>query len=236
MTIPDPPQTIVKELNTILFKFLWHGKGEKIKRNTLIKETLKGGVGMLDLTCYLKALKITWVRRYITKCETWRAIARANIDSKVEFWLMGHAALRRKATRIKNKFWSEVLFALADFKEVYRGEVTTSPIFFSDVTKFKYTWIKEWYEKGVRTLNDLLKADGTLMGYDEIKETYKINASFLDYESLLRSVPMKWKESKEKKKNGGGSAELSNHLDCIKEGRSRTYRKDIGGIKNKAAG
>ena len=38
MTIPDPPQAIVKELNTILFKFLWHGKGEKIKRNTLTKK------------------------------------------------------------------------------------------------------------------------------------------------------------------------------------------------------
>ena len=37
LTIPDPPQAIVKELNTLLFKFLWHGKGEKIKRNTLKK-------------------------------------------------------------------------------------------------------------------------------------------------------------------------------------------------------
>ena len=155
---------------------------------------------MLDLICYMKALKITWVRRYITKGGAWRAIASACIDSKVEFWLMGYAALRRKATRIKNKFWSQVLSALADFKEVYGGEVTSSPIFFSDATKFKYTWIKEWYEKGVRTLNDLLKADGMLMKLDEIKETYKINATYLDYESLLRSVPIEWKESREKRK------------------------------------
>ena len=155
---------------------------------------------MLDLISYMKALKITWVRRYITKCGSWRTIASASIASKVEFWLMGHAALRRKAVHIKNKFWRDVLLALADFKEVYKGEVTSSPIFFSDVTKFKFTWIKEWYEKGVRTLNDLLNADGTVMEYDEWKQTYNINATFLDYLSLLRSVPVDWKESREKRK------------------------------------
>ena len=200
MTIPDPPQSIVKDLNTALFKFLWHGKGEKIKRSTVTKESLKGGAGMLDLACYMKAMKITWIRRYITKHGAWRTIASANIGSVVEFWLLGHAALRKKAGQIKNKFWREVLTALADFKEGFVGDLTASPIFFSDVTKFKYTWIKDWYENGVRTLNDLLRADGTVMEYDEWKEMFNINATILDYTALLRSLPIEWKDSKEKRK------------------------------------
>ena len=57
----------------------------------------------------------------------------------VEFWLLGHAALRKKAGQIKNKFWREVLSVLADFKEGFAGDLISSTIFFSDVVKFEYT-------------------------------------------------------------------------------------------------
>ena len=110
MAIPNPSQAIIKELTTALFKFIWHGKGEKIKRNTLIKDPLKGGVGMLDLTSYMRALKITWIRRYITKRGVWKAIASEIIGKNVEFWRMGHTALRKKLTHITNIFWREVFF------------------------------------------------------------------------------------------------------------------------------
>ena len=36
--LPNPPQYIFKEIQDILFKFLWDGKNDKIKRNVLINE------------------------------------------------------------------------------------------------------------------------------------------------------------------------------------------------------
>ena len=203
MAIPNPSQEIVKELTTALFKFMWHGKGEKIKRSTLIKEPLKGGVGMLDLTSYMRALKITWIRRYITKQGIWKAIAGEITGQNVEFWRMGPTGLRRKVANITNVFWREVLSALADFKEAYEldtHQISASPIFFSEVTKFKSTWVKKWYDKGIRTLNDLLKPDGTLMEYEEFKRIHNIHVTFLDYGSLLKSLPLDWRQSVERRK------------------------------------
>ena len=203
MTIPNPSQAMISELTTTFFRFLWHGKGEKIKRGTLLKDPMRGGVGMLDLAAHIKAQKIAWIRRYITKSGTWKAIAREITGQNVEFWMMGHTALRKKVKRIKNVFWREVVSALGDFKEVCVldvQEVTASPIFFSDITRFKSTWIKVWYDKGIRTLNDLLKPDGALMEYEAFSQIYNIQDTFLDYMSLLRSLPLEWRESTERKK------------------------------------
>ena len=63
------------------------------------------------------------------------------------------------------------------------------------MTNFRDTWIREWYQKGVRMLNDLLKSDGSLMNYEEFKNTYKIHVTFLDYYSLEQSLPEEWREA-----------------------------------------
>lgn len=92
---------------------------------------------------------------------------------------------------------------MADFKKVFRLDIdgmTASPIFFSDVTKYKTALVKAWYDKGIRTLNDLLKPDGSLMECEEWKRMYNIGATFLDYRSLLRSLPLEWRNSVERRK------------------------------------
>ena len=197
-TITNPSESFIKELERVLYQFLWHGKRERIRRSTLIKEPLKGGVGMIDVATHIKALKITWIRRYVTNEGNWEAIASQIMGTGVSLWLMGHTALRKKAALIGNQFWREVLLSLTDFKETFRldiDELSACPIFFSNVTKFKNTWIREWHEKGVRTLNDLLKRDGSLMKQDEFRSTYNIQVTFLDYHSLLQSLPAEWRNT-----------------------------------------
>ena len=77
---------------------------------------------------------------------------------------MGFRALRDKAADIGNQFLREVISALADFKEINEldtTQISASQLFFSDLTKFKKTYVKEWYDKGIRTFNDLLRQDGS---------------------------------------------------------------------------
>ena len=147
LTIPNPNEEVLKELNKTFYSFLWHGKGEKIKRNTLIKDPVNGGIGMLDVISYMKSLKITWIRRYITSCSVWKSTVDEIMGKNVKIWSMGHVALRKKIVHIKNQFWRDVFSALADFKEDFEFDVcqtSASPIFFSGSTKLKNAWIREW--------------------------------------------------------------------------------------------
>ena len=56
-------QSLFNDLNKLFFYFIWDGKPEKIKRNTLIAEFEDGGLKMIHLQQFNAYLKITWVKR-----------------------------------------------------------------------------------------------------------------------------------------------------------------------------
>ena len=60
-------QSAIDEVNTIFFKFLWDGKGDKIKRDIMISEYEDGGLKMIDIRLFTQALKLSWLKRYLDK-------------------------------------------------------------------------------------------------------------------------------------------------------------------------
>ena len=62
MPVPDE---IVKELNQLVYKFLWNGT-DKVTRLSTINEYDKydkGGLKMTDLECMIKSLRLAWLQR-----------------------------------------------------------------------------------------------------------------------------------------------------------------------------
>ena len=51
----------LKEINDLLFKFLWDGKVDKIKRTVMINDYKDGGAKMLDIFDF----KATWITKYL---------------------------------------------------------------------------------------------------------------------------------------------------------------------------
>ena len=47
---------------------------------------------------------------------------------------------------------------------------------------------KSWFEKGVRTINDLFDNTGSLLSFSVFSENYNVRAMFLEYEGLLAVV------------------------------------------------
>ena len=52
----------VKELNRLIYKFLWNGT-EKATRLSTINDYAKGGLKMIDLDCMIKSLRLAWLQR-----------------------------------------------------------------------------------------------------------------------------------------------------------------------------
>ena len=65
LTLPNPNETFIKELNNILFKFLWSGKPDKINRNTVTLDKHLGGLKMVNMKDFITSLKLSWIRRLV---------------------------------------------------------------------------------------------------------------------------------------------------------------------------
>ena len=55
----------IGEIHNILFNFLWDGKGDKIKRDIMISDYENGGLRMIDIKLFNKALKLSWIKKYL---------------------------------------------------------------------------------------------------------------------------------------------------------------------------
>ena len=49
---------LLEEINTLFFNFLWNGKGDKIKRNTVISDYSEGGLRMIVLISFKQSSQI----------------------------------------------------------------------------------------------------------------------------------------------------------------------------------
>ena len=65
MNLPDPEESFLKELNKLLYNFLWNGKNDKIRRSGVCQTYEAGGLKMFDIKSFLAPLKISWLKRIL---------------------------------------------------------------------------------------------------------------------------------------------------------------------------
>ena len=66
ISLPAPPNELIKELEKLFYKFLWNSGPDRIKRKVIIKNISCAGLRMVELKSFIKALKISWLsERYI---------------------------------------------------------------------------------------------------------------------------------------------------------------------------
>ena len=65
LALPNPPGELVKKLERLFYKFLWHFGPDRIKRSIIIKDLTAGGLRMINVNIFIKALKISWLRRIV---------------------------------------------------------------------------------------------------------------------------------------------------------------------------
>ena len=63
--IPSPDKTFLKNLNRLLFNYLWDNKPDKICRTCVIQDYRDFGLRMVDLTSHISALKLVWLNKLL---------------------------------------------------------------------------------------------------------------------------------------------------------------------------
>ena len=116
LALPNPPGELVNTLEKIIYKFLWNSGTDRISRRVMVRNISAGGLRMIHLISFIKALKVSWFRRVIhSETANWCAFAFINF-SKVISTGPEYAINQRNA--LNNPFWKDILDAWADFCKI----------------------------------------------------------------------------------------------------------------------
>ena len=64
VSLPNPTIYVLNQIQSMFNEYVWQGT-PKIKSSIFVKSYAEGGLKMVDISCYMKSLKVTWFRRYI---------------------------------------------------------------------------------------------------------------------------------------------------------------------------
>ena len=104
------------EINNMLYDFVWSGRGDKIKRDVMISAYKNGGLRMIDITSFNKALncKSTWVKKYLDNDNhgKWKLLFDSDIHDlggEVSLKVTSTKMIWKKFIHISDAFTSEIL-------------------------------------------------------------------------------------------------------------------------------
>ena len=73
LSVLPTPQDFIKQLNTIIYNFLWNGP-DKIARAATINDIKFGGLKLIDLQTSVKSLRLAWLGRIFSQGSApWKA-------------------------------------------------------------------------------------------------------------------------------------------------------------------
>jgi hypothetical protein len=64
--VTTPPQKFVEHITDLAETILWNNKPDKVKRKTQISDYQHSGLNMLDITSFIKAQTVMWLKRFLT--------------------------------------------------------------------------------------------------------------------------------------------------------------------------
>ena len=104
---------MIKDLEKIIFGFLWNKKSEKVARKVTYLPVKKGGLGMVDLKSFWSALKFSWYRRLTNSEAFWVRILETELayhNHKLDdLTFLGPSELVSISKKLANPFWVDAL-------------------------------------------------------------------------------------------------------------------------------
>ena len=94
-----------------------------------------------------------------------------------------------------SNFYKEILKYFSDLKALYNSDLTSN----RDITLFinkeiligrKSLFNKEWFDKGIRTINDLLDNDGKFLSFESFQNKFGLKrTNFLQFYQVIHANP-----------------------------------------------
>jgi hypothetical protein len=193
------PKQYIEKYNQIITSFVWDNKPPKVKHKAMINSIENGGLCLQDIGSKLKSLKLKWITKILdtTYNSPWKSHLntkfKPNID-EVPF----HNLTENNYPSFNDKFYSEIFNMWAQIhyyipknnEEICRQELWYN----NNISKENnYIVYKEWANKNVNFIQDLLNKEGRFISKTELESKYSLICKPPEYESLIHAIPKEWK-------------------------------------------
>jgi len=227
--LPSPENTYIKELENIIYNFIWPSNNERIARKTLIGPIDLGGIKMPDISTLNETLKIGWIIRMYKNEGNWSNCLLSYIPSPNnielrDYFLRSNLNAKHLSLFLKTKcsiLWKEPLYLWFDYnyKQMVQiidtQEILKQSLFFNSniLIQQKPVYYLKWYKAGLRTIGDLLTDENEYKNIFVLEKEYRINIDFLTYMGIYSAIPKQWKEILKRYKPNKDSIKYKHHLD-----------------------
>jgi hypothetical protein len=204
LSLLEAPGWVSSETNDMFYDFLWDGKGDKIKRTTVIRNIDEGGLKMPDVDSMAKALKVTWL---IKMCDNenhnvkWATIPKC-FSPEIYFPDFCICNFTEKMIIVTiTPFYRQCLIALEELRNGKineAAEIKEQTLWYNKNIKQGRNplFIKNWYQKGIMYVSDLLNNDNNFLSFEEFTELYDLEPKdFLRYITVINCIPRDWKRT-----------------------------------------
>ena len=196
-----PPEAFIKSINNLAYEFLWDGKPNKVKRNTIIADYFDGGLKMLDIKQFTCAQKAMWVKRLCKgKMASWKAYPMQFLNK-----LLGLESFKCNLNTKVNThniptFYWEILKNWTETAEIKQDDLTIPDIRRQCIWLNKHIIINRreikwnsWIDKNIFLVHDIINAEGKFLTLIELELKYNLKCNFLQYNSLKDAIPKDWR-------------------------------------------
>lgn len=197
------PEHILREINTILYRFLWRKKNcnlrafEKVKRVVVNSDTDKGGLKMIDVAIMQDSFLCRWLKTLTTTvAETkWTWIPSIVLKhfgrGGATFSSTVGPKIFKGLNDIKSVFWKETLRAWLTHNKQYTSKSVKMTCIWNN-HNIQYLnnviHLNNWAKNGITFIHDLLE-DNTLLSFPEIEAKIGPSPSlYLEYRVVYAAV------------------------------------------------
>ena len=190
-SILETPQQIIKDMERMIYKFLWNGP-DKVTRLSVINSLTNGGLNLTDIETHIKALRLSWIPRVLDKrVGPWKSYFLFHLQKYGgNLLLKCNYDVKDLNLRLTN-FYMQLLTWWAEFRNTFSDSNYSSYIIWNNKDiriGNKPVFYKTYYDCGIIYLNDLLLSLDNVRSL-EIFKSRGLNTNFLTWSALRLSVP-----------------------------------------------
>ena len=201
LTVARMPSAFVKEVNSLIFKFIWqkNQKGiEKVKRNIMIQPISLGGVGMVDINLFNQALIGSWAQRFSG------AGSIENNWTLIPNWIFG--LFGENCLILKYNCYFDNIASLFDkniplfYKELLKltlnfnhsNSVSKSDVIFHNLSlcyKGNCLFFPDWLKYGIMYVGQVVDENNRFISYNQVKQLVKEKGCLMfQYNALKQAL------------------------------------------------
>ena len=200
MVLPNPPPDFFSNLNSILFRFIWNNKPDKVKRSILCSPVSNGGLKMVDLYSFANSLKCKWVKLYLDDCNRpWKPLFDYTLRNYGKSFLF-NCNFSSNDIDISNTFILHVCQAWANFnfRQPENNNCANQTVLNNSFIKInnKLIFNKRLLSNNAHLIKDFCDEDGNPIDYNVFINKFNIRRlPFTICFGIIKAIPITWKNN-----------------------------------------